>query len=79
MIEVVSVAVEYIFTVKVLLMIIAGLFGGLTAGALPGLTATMAVALLVPFTFTMDPVEGLIILGAIYIWRVSMVEPFQPY
>jgi putative tricarboxylic transport membrane protein len=66
MMEVVTVAVEYIFTVKVLLMIIAGLFGGLIAGALPGLTATMAVALLVPFTFTMDPVEGLIILGAIY-------------
>lgn len=47
-------------------MIIAGLFGGLMAGALPGLTATMAVALLVPFTFTMNPTEGLIVLGAIY-------------
>ncbi len=59
-------ALENIFTVKIFLMIIAGLFGGLVAGALPGLTATMAVALLVPFTFAMNPVEGLIVLGAIY-------------
>jgi putative tricarboxylic transport membrane protein len=56
----------HIFTPKVLLMIIAGLFGGLISGALPGLTATMAVALLVPFTFAMNPTEGLIVLGAIY-------------
>ena len=47
-------------------MITAGLFGGLITGAMPGLTATMAVALLVPFTFTMNPTEGLIVLGAIY-------------
>jgi putative tricarboxylic transport membrane protein len=59
-------AFQEIFTIKILLMIIAGLFGGLITGALPGLTATMAVALLVPFTFAMSPTEGLIILGAIY-------------
>src|SRR5690606_35047461 len=35
-------------------------------GALPGLTATMAVAVLVPFTFTMDPAPALVMLGAIY-------------
>jgi putative tricarboxylic transport membrane protein len=39
---------------------------GLTVGALPGLTATMAVALLVPITFTMGPISGLAVLGAIY-------------
>ncbi|HPX12264.1 MAG TPA: tripartite tricarboxylate transporter permease, partial [Syntrophales bacterium] len=59
-------AFGHILTLKVLLMILAGLFGGLISGALPGLTATMAVALLVPFTFSMDPTEGLIVLGAIY-------------
>jgi len=65
-IEALSGALHHIFTVKIFLMIIAGLFGGLLTGALPGLTATMAVALLVPFTFTMEPTEGLIVLGAIY-------------
>ncbi len=66
MFEAILASFGHIFTVKVILMIIAGLFGGLLAGALPGLTATMAVALLVPFTFTMNPTEGLIVLGAIY-------------
>jgi putative tricarboxylic transport membrane protein len=65
-IEAVIKAFGHILTLKVLLMILAGLFGGLVSGALPGLTATMAVALLVPFTFSMDPTEGLIVLGAIY-------------
>jgi putative tricarboxylic transport membrane protein len=59
-------AFQNILSIKIFLMIIAGLFGGLITGALPGLTATMAVALLVPFTFAMDPTEGLIVLGAIY-------------
>lgn len=39
---------------------------GTIIGALPGLSATMAIAVLVPFTFTMDPASGLIMLGAIY-------------
>ena len=43
-----------------------GVLAGIVIGALPGLSATMAVAVLVPFTFTMDPASGLIVLGAIY-------------
>ena len=49
-----------------LLLIIVGLIGGIIIGALPGLTATMAVALMVPITFAMNPISGLIMLGAIY-------------
>src|SRR5690554_4750958 len=40
--------------------------GGMVVGALPGLTATMALALLVPFTFTMSPDTALIMLGGLY-------------
>lgn len=43
-----------------------GVLGGTIIGALPGLSATMAIAVLVPFTFVMDPASGLIMLGAIY-------------
>ncbi len=39
---------------------------GIVVGALPGLTATMGVALLVPITFAMEPVTGLIMLSGIY-------------
>ncbi|MTI83146.1 MAG: C4-dicarboxylate ABC transporter permease [Firmicutes bacterium] len=43
---------------------------GIIVGALPGLTATMAMALLVPFTFTMDAVPALMTLGGIYVGAI---------
>ena len=49
-----------------LMLALVGVILGTVIGALPGLSATMAVAVLVPFTFTMDPAAGLIALGAIY-------------
>lgn len=50
-----------------LMLAFLGVVFGTVIGALPGLSATMAVAVLVPFTFTMDPASGLIMLGAIYV------------
>lgn len=49
-----------------LLIILLGVVGGIVVGALPGLSATMTVALLVPVTFSMDPVAGLALLATIY-------------
>ncbi|MHB8950452.1 MAG: tripartite tricarboxylate transporter permease [Rhodoferax sp.] len=49
-----------------LTLALAGVTLGTIIGALPGLSATMAVAILVPFTFAMTPASGLIALGAIY-------------
>lgn len=43
-----------------------GVIAGTVVGAIPGLTATMAVAVLVPLTFTMEPASALIVLGAVY-------------
>ena len=43
-----------------------GLLGGIIVGGLPGLTATMAVAVLAPFTFTMAPLVGLPFLLGVY-------------
>lgn len=43
-----------------------GVTAGIVIGALPGLSATMAVAVLVPVTFGMAPESALIMLGAIY-------------
>ena len=34
----------------------------------------MAIALLVPFTFTMQPVHGLILMGAIYVAAITDVD-----
>jgi putative tricarboxylic transport membrane protein len=52
-------AAALIFDLKVLFVIIASAAFGMFVGAMPGLTATMATALLVPITFFMDPVPAL--------------------
>lgn len=49
-----------------LTLALVGVLAGTIIGALPGLSATMAIAVLVPFTFVMAPASGLIMLGAIY-------------
>lgn len=51
---------------NVLVFMPIAIFLGIIAGALPGFSATMAVALLVPFTFTMDTIPGLVTIGALY-------------
>ena len=50
----------------VLLSITAGTIVGSIVGAMPGLTATMAVALLIPVTFGMPPLVGLALMGGVY-------------
>jgi putative tricarboxylic transport membrane protein len=52
---------------EAILLLLGGTAIGLFVGSVPGLTATMALALLVPFTFTMDPLNGLVLLGAVYV------------
>jgi putative tricarboxylic transport membrane protein len=49
-----------------LLALIMGSFMGIIIGAIPGLTATMGIALLVPFTFGMNPITGIVMLLGIY-------------
>jgi len=49
-----------------ILLALGGVIAGTVIGSLPGLTATMAVAVLVPVTFSMPPASALIMLGAIY-------------
>ena len=50
-----------------LLFLLLGTALGIVFGAIPGLTATMGLALLVPFTFSMEPATGLLMLAGIYI------------
>ncbi|KJS83214.1 MAG: hypothetical protein JM58_13130 [Peptococcaceae bacterium BICA1-8] len=49
-----------------ILLMVFGIAAGIVVGTLPGLTATMAVALLVPVTFVMEPASGLVMLGAVW-------------
>ena len=43
-----------------------GITSGIVVGALPGLTATMGCALLIPFTFGLPPIQGLLMLIGIF-------------
>ncbi|MDB1126040.1 tripartite tricarboxylate transporter permease [Vibrio algarum] len=55
------------FSPGVLPVLIFGVLGGVILGALPGLTATMGVAILLPFTFGMEPTAALVMLIGVYI------------
>ena len=52
-------ALEQVLQVQVLLVILLAAAYGVFMGAIPGLTATMAVALLVPVTFFLDDIPAL--------------------
>ncbi len=52
-------ALGLVFQPSVLLVILASAAFGMFVGSIPGLTATMATALLVPITFFMDPVPAI--------------------
>jgi hypothetical protein len=49
-----------------MLFLVVGVIAGIVVGAMPGLTATMTVAILLPFTFGMDPVPAMMLLLGIY-------------
>ena len=48
-----------------LLFMLAGTFGGMWVGVIPGLGPVTAMALLIPFTFTMEPLSALLMLASI--------------
>jgi putative tricarboxylic transport membrane protein len=50
-----------------MLWLTVGVIMGMIVGTLPGLTATMGTALLVPFTFALEPGPGVAMLGGLYV------------
>lgn len=55
----------------VLFFIIVGVFVGIVFGSIPGLTATMAIVMFLPLTYTMTPIQGVSTLIALYIGGIS--------
>jgi len=56
-----------IANIPALTAIISGVLIGILCGVLPGLSASTAVALMVPFTFGMDPVVSVLLLVSVYL------------
>ncbi len=62
--------IHQLFSLESVVALVLGTFGGLVIGALPGLSATMGMALLIPFTYGMEPAPAMIMLGAVYVSAV---------
>ena len=61
-----EVALQMVTDPFVISLIVAGTIGGVLVGALPGLSSSMAVALLLPFSLYLDPVPAIALLSALY-------------
>jgi putative tricarboxylic transport membrane protein len=59
------------FEFKNLLLIAVGTLAGIVAGAIPGFTITMAVVLVLPFTFGLTPIEGLSCMLGVFVGGLS--------
>ena len=60
------VGLDNILTVQNIVLMIVGLVIGIVIGAIPGLNVPLAVALALPFTFSLPPLAGLSMLIGIY-------------
>lgn len=63
--EAIITAFSEVFRLNVLILMTIACAGGIIAGAIPGFTITMAVALALPFTFGMDPITGVAVIMAV--------------
>ena len=52
---------------KYLLPLVLGTVAGVVGGALPGVTITMTVIIVLPFTFGLDPLQGLAAMTGVYV------------
>lgn len=66
-VDAVAAMTSVMFNPDLLLLIFVTTIGGVIIGALPGLGATTGVALLLPFTLTMEPVSAITVMTTIYV------------
>lgn len=64
-------AIANVFNPMCLFLIWAGTMIGIIFGSIPGLSATMAVVLFLPMTFSMEPTMGLALLVGLYMGGIS--------
>ncbi len=66
MIDTLAASFQMFATIDNILVLFIGVVIGCTVGAIPGMTATMGVALTLPFTFYLQPVTGILLLLGVY-------------
>ena len=66
MYEMLIMALPGVLQTENFLAIVFGVLAGICVGAMPGLSATMAISVLIPFTFGLDPLVALGLMAGIY-------------
>lgn len=69
--EALSAALDYLFSAQGLFLVFVGTLLGITVGAIPGLTGAMLIALTLPLTFNMDPINAFMLMVSMYVGAVS--------
>ncbi|MGI9334014.1 MAG: tripartite tricarboxylate transporter permease [Gammaproteobacteria bacterium] len=64
-------ALGVLFSPLAFVLCVTGVFLGIVVGAIPGLTGAMLIALTLPLTFYMEPVNAIILLVSMYVGAIS--------
>jgi putative tricarboxylic transport membrane protein len=67
MFELLGAGLASIFEIKYLVPLFVGTLVGVVGGALPGITITMTVIVVLPFTFGLEPLQGLACMIGVYV------------
>jgi putative tricarboxylic transport membrane protein len=67
MYELLGTGIANLMQLKYLLPLFIGTLAGVLGGALPGVTITMTIIVVLPFTFGLDPLQGLAAMTGVYV------------
>jgi putative tricarboxylic transport membrane protein len=67
MYELLAAGIVNVLQWKYLVPLFAGTLAGVVGGALPGVTITMTIIVVLPFTFGLDPLQGLAAMTGVYV------------
>jgi putative tricarboxylic transport membrane protein len=67
MFELLGTGLANLMQVKYLVPLALGTLAGILGGALPGVTITMTIIVVLPFTFGLDPLQGLAAMTGVYV------------
>ena len=67
MYELLGAALVHVAQAKFLLPLFFGTLAGVVGGALPGVTITMTIIVVLPFTYGLDPLQGLAAMTGVYV------------
>lgn len=67
MLELLGAALVNVAQAKYLVPLVAGTLVGIVGGALPGVTITLTIIVVLPFTFGLDPLQGLVAMTGVYV------------